>query len=135
MVLSLIPDSGKSGMGMGMDPPLNGPPSPANRGWGWGWTPDPRQIGDGTPIPIPGQIGDGDGDGDRGFRALQPGPTRFIQSDQLVGPNYIGQVDLRPPREGVAVSDRREVAKDVLAPVVRLDEAEPSVVPTARDAS
>ena len=31
MVLSLIPDSGKSGMGMGMDPQ-----SPANRGWGWG---------------------------------------------------------------------------------------------------
>ena len=56
MVLSLIPDSGKSGMGVGMDP-------------------HPRQIGDATPIPIPGQIGDGAGDGDRGFRALGPGES------------------------------------------------------------
>ena len=39
MVLSWIPDSGKSGMAVGMDPR-----SPANRGWRWGWTPDPRQI-------------------------------------------------------------------------------------------
>ncbi len=55
--------------------------SDGNRGWGWtpdsgksgmgvGMVPDPRQIGDGTPIHIPGQIGDGVGDGDRGFRAL-----------------------------------------------------------------
>ncbi len=68
MVLSLIPDSGKSGMGMGMPPWTPHPRQIGDRGWGW--APDPRQIGDGTPIPIPGQIGDGDGDGDRGFRAL-----------------------------------------------------------------
>ena len=37
---SLIPDSGKSGMGMGTIPPI--------------------QIGDGTPVPVPGQMGDGD---------------------------------------------------------------------------
>jgi hypothetical protein len=67
MVLSCIPDSGKSGtrMGMGMDPRS---PAYLNRGWGWGWTPDPRQIGDGTPIPDPRQIGDGDRG--PGFRAL-----------------------------------------------------------------
>jgi hypothetical protein len=41
MVLSCIPDSGKSGMGMGADPR-----SPANRGWGWGW-------GSGVPCPAP----------------------------------------------------------------------------------
>jgi hypothetical protein len=39
MVLSWIPDSGESGMGMGLDPR-----SPANRGWGWGW-------GSGVPCP------------------------------------------------------------------------------------
>ncbi len=65
MVLSWIPDSGKSGMGMGVD--LR---SPANRGWGWGRTPDPRRAGDRGSIPDPRRIGDGDGDGDRGFRAL-----------------------------------------------------------------
>ena len=69
MVLSWIPDSGKSGTR-----------------WRWGWTPDPRQIGDGggdgppipgksgmvPPSPIPGKsgMGIGGGDGDRGFRAL-----------------------------------------------------------------
>jgi hypothetical protein len=74
---SCIPDSGKSGMAVGMDPR-----SPANRGWRWGWTrADPRvhtrqlqvEIGDGTAaaIPDPRQIGDGGRDGDhRGFRAL-----------------------------------------------------------------
>ena len=54
MVLSWIPDSGKSGMAA----------------HGWGWTPDPRQIGGGTPTPDPRQIGGGGGGGDRGFRAL-----------------------------------------------------------------
>ena len=39
MVLSLIPDSGKSGMGMGMDPR-----SPANRGSGMGMIPDCRRV-------------------------------------------------------------------------------------------
>ena len=74
MVLSWIPDSGKSGMAVGMDPR-----SPANRGWRWGWTPDPRQIGDGTAIPDPRQIGDGGGDGDRGFRAL-PGDSTIMMA-------------------------------------------------------
>jgi hypothetical protein len=51
--VSCIPDSGKSGMGMGVDPrsPANRgwdphPRSPANRGWGWGW-------GSGVPCPGP----------------------------------------------------------------------------------
>ena len=56
MILSLIPDSGKSGLGMG---PGMDPRSPVNREWWWGWTPDPRQIGGGTPIPIPGKSGIG----------------------------------------------------------------------------
>ncbi len=55
VLLSLIPDSGKSGIMMGMGMIMIPDPSPR-------WTPDPRQIGDGTPITIPGQIGDGDGD-------------------------------------------------------------------------
>ena len=85
MVLSCIPDFGKSGMGMGMNPR-----SPANRGWGSGMIPGPRQIGDGTPIPDPRQIGEGDGDGDRGFRALIPTRTSAglsnAASQRLGGP-------------------------------------------------
>jgi hypothetical protein len=84
MVLSLIPDSGKSEMAqrwghLGMDPR-----SQANRGWGWGWTPDPRQIGDGNPIPDPDFI-HGDGDGDRGFRALpcQKGTGPFLDRTRV----------------------------------------------------
>ncbi len=68
MVLSCIPDSGESGVGVGVDPRF-----PANRGWGRGWTPDPRQIGGGTPTPTPGEIGGGGGGGDRGFNALDSG--------------------------------------------------------------
>jgi hypothetical protein len=80
LVLSCIPDSGKSGVGVpvpvGVDPRF-----PANRGWGWGWTPDPRQIGGGTPTPDPRQIGGGGGDGDRGFRALVIHSDSFPQRD------------------------------------------------------
>ena len=44
------------------------PPILAKSGMGMGMTP-PIQVGDGTPGPVPGQIGDRDGDGDRGVRA------------------------------------------------------------------
>ena len=102
MVLSWIPHSGKSGMGMGVDP--RSPANPTGMGRGWEWTPDPRRAGDRGSIPDPRQIGDGDGDGDRGFRALS-------------GAN-------RPPPEGVecrlgssiikTASPKKKASSDVL---------------------
>jgi hypothetical protein len=70
MVLSWIPDSGKSGMGMGMIPD---PGRQIGDGGGDG-PPIPGKSGMGPPSPIPGKSGMGMGMGiDRGFRALANG--------------------------------------------------------------